>query len=144
MKNLTLKKTETGRKDGQFLYEVVDPTDNTTLATRRSNRDYVAAAVYQANDRETGDEIFVAENFFGRIELATKDVEKFGSRMYGLATLKPTAEDQETFIVNGLIKHSWTEVLQYCENNGFRVTNADQIATEKGPRHIVDVTSINK
>lgn len=42
--NYTLKKTETGRKNGKFLYEVIDESGN-VISSRTSNRDYVACTV---------------------------------------------------------------------------------------------------
>lgn len=55
---LILRKTETGRKQGRFFYEIIDQQGN-VLATRSSNREYVAA---------TPDGGF----FFGRLDLIGK------------------------------------------------------------------------
>lgn len=54
----SLRKTETGRKQGKFLYEIIDPSGN-VVSTRSSNRDYVAATI-------------CGMYFFGRIDLIGK------------------------------------------------------------------------
>lgn len=55
---LILRKTETGRKNGKFLYQIIDQQGN-VVSDRLSNRDYIAA---------TPDGGF----FFGRLDLIGK------------------------------------------------------------------------
>lgn len=58
-----LRVTETNNSKGKFLYEVVNVETGAVVASRHSNRVYVAAT-------RTGG------NFYGRVDLAQKDVAK--------------------------------------------------------------------
>jgi hypothetical protein len=79
MKQLILRKTATNRKSAAYLYEVLDE-NGTVIATRSSNRDYVACHVFHNLENEKN--MFTAELFYGRMNLIKKDV-----RAYGLAVL---------------------------------------------------------
>lgn len=82
MRDLTLKKIETGRKSAKFCYRVFDQDE--LLCERNSNRDY--AACYVTKNENSYD----APYFFGRIDLIGKGDSRHLSpdRIYGLATLK--------------------------------------------------------
>lgn len=53
-----LIKTVTGRKNGKYLYQVID-SDGKVISERRSNRDYVACTIH-------------GNFYFGRIDLINK------------------------------------------------------------------------
>jgi hypothetical protein len=71
----TLKKTETGKKDAKYLYEVIDEAGN-IISSRRSNREYVACTVY-------------GDYYFGRLDLIGQ-----GDHGRGLKTWKAQTPDE--------------------------------------------------
>lgn len=58
MSDYKLRKTDTGRKNGRYHYEVLSPSGD-VVSERRSNRDYVAANINGAF-------------YFGRVDLVGK------------------------------------------------------------------------
>jgi len=80
MKKLLLGRDTTGKKSGKFLYTVRDE-DGTLLATRSSNREYVACYVEKGSSGN-----FSLPYFFGRMDLVGKG-DSQRCKPYALATL---------------------------------------------------------
>jgi hypothetical protein len=80
MKKLKIKVTETKNKAGVFLYEVIGE-DGSVIATRRSNRTYVACYVY-GNAQEG----YTTQYWFGRYDLVDKgDSARYNARAHAYA-----------------------------------------------------------
>lgn len=68
MKNLTLNKVTTGSANGKYTYQVIE--DGKVIATRKSNRNYIACYVTMFT---TNNEIqFATPYFFSRMDLVGK------------------------------------------------------------------------
>jgi hypothetical protein len=83
MENLTLVKTETGKKASKFLYEIKDENGN-VLSQRQSNRDYVAATKNGAF-------------YFGRVDL-------IGKGDHGRAVKYNNSDDSEDYKIIAYLK----------------------------------------
>lgn len=46
-------------------------------------------------------------------------------------------EEQEKFIADGQIFNSFTDVLNYTNENHLKITKTETLSTKKGKRHII-------
>ena len=106
--NYTLKKTETNRKNGKFLYEVIDEYGN-VISTRSSNREYVACTIYGGF-------------YFGRIDLIGKGEHGRCQKIF----FKNMNINQDFFDKH--VKQNWESIEQFKSHYKNKFDNVNSIA----------------